>query len=106
MKKKKNKHQQNAGQQNAGQQPVNNNDPKAEQPQFIIMVPVFPNGRVEVANFPQNFTMEQVMDVLCAALVRVAQHFRQLSDDKNLGRIIKLNQQQAAMVGSKIAGRN
>jgi len=96
MKKNKNKHQQNAG------QPVNNHDPRTEKPKYIIMIPVFENGRVEVANFPANFTMEQVMNVLCAALIRVAQHFSKMSDDKNLGRIIQLNQQHAAMISKKI----
>jgi len=99
MKKEKNKHQ-----QNAEQKPVNNHNPRTEQPKFVVMVPVFENGRIEVVNFPQEWTMEEVMQVLSCAMIRVAQHFRKKSDDKNLGRIIQLNQQQAAMIASKVKG--
>lgn len=93
--KKKNKHQQNA-------QQVNNHDHIAEQPEFVIMIPVFKDGRVGVSNFPTNWPMERIMQVLAAAMIVIAQHFRKESDEKNLSRIIQLNQQQAAMIAKKV----
>ena len=84
MKKKENKHQENAEQ------------PKKEKPVLVLAVPLFANGRVEVGGYPENWSMEQVMDVLAAGMIRVAQHFRKESDDKNLGRIIQLNNREMA----------
>jgi len=87
MKKNKIKHQKNAEQPKEGKQ---------EKPVFVLAVPLYKDGRVEVGGFPKDWKMEQVMQVLAAGMIRVAQHFRQKSDDKNLGRIIQLNSQQVA----------
>jgi len=84
MKTKKNKHQKNVEQ------------PKEENPDFIITVNHFPSGRIVVQGSRSDLGMRQIIWVLSSAIVSVAESFRQKSDDKNLSRIIQLNNKQVA----------
>ena len=82
---KKNKHQKNA------EQPG-----KEEEPSFAITVLSFPSGRVRVQGSNADLGMTQIIRVLSSAIVAVVETFSKKLDDKNLSRIIQLNNTQVA----------